>query len=126
VGAGVGERDEVTARLRRRVREARVERRDLGPGALRDRPVHLVGRHVHDARHAHGQARVEQHLHASHVRGDKLGRAGDRPVHVRLGGEVHDGVVARQPSASNAASQMSPRMKVNFPSTGSRLARLPA
>ena len=37
---------------------------------------------------------VEQHLRPEHVGEDELGRAEDRPVDVRLGGEVDDRVDA--------------------------------
>src|SRR6202034_3053120 len=96
VGAGEGDGDEVAARLGRGVGGVRVERRLLGPGALGDRAVDLVGGNVHDSRDAGGPAGVEQGLHAGHVGHDELGRAGDRPVDVRLGGEVDHRVVAGQ------------------------------
>jgi hypothetical protein len=40
------------------------------------------------------QCGVEQCLRAEHVRGDERGDAGDRAIDVRLGGEVHDEVMA--------------------------------
>src|SRR6202042_2960698 len=96
VGAGEGDGDQVAARLGRRVGGVRVERGPLGPGAGCDGAVHLVGGHVHDPRDAGRATGVEQHLDAHRVGHDEFRRARDRPVDVRLGGEVDHSVVARQ------------------------------
>ena len=60
-----------------------------------DAAVHLVGGDLHDARHPGVQARLQQDLDPADVRGDEVGRAGDRAVDVRLRREVDHHVVAR-------------------------------
>ena len=57
----------------------------------RDVAVDLVGRHVHEPQLGVTHV-VEQHLRPEHVGEDELRRPEDRPVDVRLGGEVDDRV----------------------------------
>ena len=92
VGAREGGDEQVTARLGGGVRGGRVERRDLGRGALVEIAVHLVrgDLEVADARVAGG---LEQDVGPVDVGGDELARRLDRAVDVGLGGEV-DGRVA--------------------------------
>ena len=51
---------------------------------------------MHEGLEAVSQRRVEQDLSAEHVGAGELVRGGDRPVHVRLGGEVHHLIVPGQ------------------------------
>ena len=94
VGVVVGERDQVGAGLRRRVRRARLERIGLLRGTDLDRAVDLVGADVHDAAHLEPARGVHDDVRAEAVGVDEVVGAGDRTVDVALGGEVDDGVVA--------------------------------
>ena len=62
-------------------------------GALGDGAVDLVGGDVHEPVGAVAQGRVQQGLGAEHVGAHELGGAGQGPVHMGLGGEVHHHVV---------------------------------
>ena len=59
----------------------------------RDVAVHLVGRDVQEAKPVVPGV-IEQDLRAEDVREDEFGRPEDRPVDVRLRGEVHDCLAA--------------------------------
>ena len=60
VGAVVGAGEQVRRRLGRRVRRVRLQRVGLGPGAVRDRAVDLVGGDVHEPRHAGVERGLQQ------------------------------------------------------------------
>ena len=94
VRAVVGAGEQVRARFGRRVRRVGQQRVAFGPGALVDRAVDLVGGDVHEPVDARRQRPGEEHLGADDVGGDEVRRARDRPVDVRLGGEVHHDVGA--------------------------------
>ncbi len=91
----------VGRRLRRGVRAVRRVGRRLGECRIggAERSVHLVGRHVHEPEcrafgggqvRPPGLRRVEQPERRDDVGLDERGGAVDRPVDVRLGGEVDD------------------------------------
>jgi hypothetical protein len=93
VGDVVRVGEPVAARLRRRVRRARVERVLLVHGRVLRRPVHLARRDEDEALDGRAADRVEQDLRPLHVRGHELGGAFlDRLLHVRLCGRVDDHV----------------------------------
>ena len=94
VGVVVRERDEVGARLRRRVGRPGLERVGLLRRADLDRAVDLVGADVDDALDLEAPGRVHHDVRAEAVRVDEVVRPGDRAVDVALGREVHDRVVA--------------------------------
>ena len=88
--------EQVAGRLRRAVGGGRLKRRVLGEGAVGDRAVDLVGRDLHVAGDAELTRGLEQHAGADHVSAGERLLVGDRAVDVRLGGEVHDRVAARE------------------------------
>ena len=95
VGADVREHLQVAAGLRGGVRARRAQRVVLGGrDAGGDVAVDLVGRDL-DEPGAVLARPLEQHVRPEDVGLDELGRAEDRAVDVRLGGEVDDGVAAR-------------------------------
>ena len=94
VGVVVRQRDEVGARLRRRVGRSRFERIGLLRRADLDRAVDLVGADVHDARDLEPPGGVHDHVGAEAVGVDEVVGPDDRTVDVALGREVHDRVVA--------------------------------
>lgn len=93
VGAVVGQRDQVAGGLGGGVRGGGRERFVLGPGALVDRSVDLVGGDVHEGPDARQMSGVDEGVGAQDVRTHELGAAVDGAVHMRLGGEVHHLVV---------------------------------
>ena len=125
VRARVGEHLQVAAGLGRRVRARRTQRVVLARATAGvEVAVHLVGRDLHVADVALARP-LEQRLRAEHLGVDELARLEDRPVDVRLRGEVDDRLATRRrPSATASASAMSPWW--NSCGTPSRLARLPA
>jgi hypothetical protein len=98
VGLPVRQGDQVRARLGRRVRHRGRQRRGLAGGPGRQRPVHLVGRHVHEPADPGRPRCLQEHAGAEHVRGQEIARLEERAVHVRLRGKVdHRRVPGHQP-----------------------------
>src|SRR5665213_980402 len=64
----------------------------FAPGAIINRPIDLVGRHVHEALDARVARAREELLGAHDIRFEEETRSGDGPVDVTLRGEVQNGV----------------------------------
>ncbi len=129
VGAVVGPGQQVRRRLRRRVRRVRLQRVRLRPRPRLDRAVDLVGRHVHEPRDAALERGLQQHLGAGDVGRHEVGRAADRPVDVRLRGEVHDDVDARHRGADDRRRRGCRRARTAAAAsrvTGARFVSVPA
>ena len=80
---------QVGARLGGRVGRGWAQRGLLGERARLNRAVYLVGRYLQEAELVCA-CRLQQHVGAERVRAHECVRVGDRAVHVRLRGEVHD------------------------------------
>ena len=130
VGDVVRVREPVAARLRRRVRRARVQRVQLVHRRVLGRPVHLARGDEDEALDGRPPDRVEQDLRPLDVRGHELGRALlDRLLDVRLGRGVHDHVdLGDDLRATSSASRMSPctNESRSWLITSARFSRLPA
>ena len=92
MGVPVGQREQVPAGLRGRVRVRRPHRIALARRPALDRPVDLVGADVQEARDLQLLHRLEQREHAEDVGPEKRVGLHQRAVDVRFGGEVDDGV----------------------------------
>ncbi len=93
VGNEVRARQQVAAGLGRRIGAAGVQRIVLGGLARRfDAAVDFVGRDVHETRGAAHPGGFEQRERAAEVGLEHRRGREDAAVHVRFGGEVHDGV----------------------------------
>ena len=130
VGVEVGAHQMIGRRLARRVRRVRRVRRllaELPVGA--ERAVDLVGRDVQEAERRRAPRRraprserprrLEQHERADDVGVDERPRAVDRPIDVRLGGQVQDRrrpvrprtrAPSRSRSAMSACDERHPRI----------------
>ena len=94
VGVVIGEHLQVAARFGGGVGAGGSQRIVLGAGAFVDRPVHLVGGHLHHAGDAQLADGFEERVDAEDVGAKERLRVDDGAVHVGLGGEVDDGVHA--------------------------------
>ncbi len=87
---------QLSARLARAVRAAGTERIALDTASADHLAVDLVGAHLHESLVLMLAGRVHEHERSVDVGEDELPRRLERPVHVRLGGEVHDHVDVRR------------------------------
>src|SRR2546422_1729327 len=91
IGAPIGETDQISRRLARRVWTARPERAVLqGWLSALGIAVDFIRGNLHETIHAGCVGRLEQYLGPDHVRRQERPRIQDAPVHMRLSGKVYD------------------------------------